>query len=139
VFNNNSLSILLTTKEAVKHYSTEGGSVINIGSIAAQMAPAGSSIYAAAKGTADIITKSLSKELAPKKIRVNSITPGLVETEGGRDTGILGTPVEEMVLSMTQLGRIGQPDDIADVAVFLASEESRFMTGEIVRVTGGLF
>jgi len=140
MFDTNVLGMLLTTKEAVKHYGPEGGSIINIGSIAAQLAPPGVSVYAAAKGTADVITKSLSKELAPRKIRVNSINPGMINTEGNRsDAGLIGTPMEEMMISMTQLGRVGQPDDIADVAVFLASEDSRFMTGEILRVTGGMF
>jgi 3-oxoacyl-[acyl-carrier protein] reductase len=139
MFDINVLGSLLTSKEAVKHYGTEGGSIINIGSIAAQLAPAGVSVYAAAKGTADVITKSLSKELAPRKIRVNSINPGMIDTEGNRERGIIGTPLEEMMISMTQLGRVGKPDDIADVAVFLASEDSRFITGEILRVTGGMF
>jgi 3-oxoacyl-[acyl-carrier protein] reductase len=139
MFDTNVLGTLLTTKEAVKHYGPEGGSVINIGSIAAQLAPAGVSIYAAAKGTSDVITKVLSKELAARKIRVNAINPGMIDTEGNRERGIIGTPLEEMMISMTQLGRVGKPDDIADVAVFLASEESRFMTGEILRVTGGMF
>ncbi|WP_114937619.1 SDR family NAD(P)-dependent oxidoreductase [Mucilaginibacter endophyticus] len=139
MFDTNVLGSLLTSKEAVKHYSPEGGSIINIGSIAAQLAPAGVSVYAAAKGTADVITKSLSKELASRNIRVNSINPGMIDTEGNRERGIIGTPLEEMMISMTQLGRVGKPDDIADVAVFLASDESRFMTGEILRVTGGMF
>ncbi len=139
MFDTNVLGMLLTSKEAAKHFNTDGGSIINIGSIAATLAPPGCSIYCATKGAVDIITKCLSKELAGRKIRVNSINPGMVETEGNRsEAGIMGTPIEQMMLSMTLLGRAGQPDDMGDVAVFLASEDSRFMTGELIRVTGGM-
>lgn len=137
MFDTNVLGILLTTKEAVKHFN-DGGSIVNIGSIAGTLAPAGCAVYCAAKGAIDIITKSLSKELAGRKIRVNSINPGMVDTEGNREKGIMGTPLEEMMLNMTLLKRSGQPDDMADVAVFLASEDARFMTGELVHVTGGM-
>jgi len=137
MFDTNVLGILLTTKEAVNHFN-DGGSIVNIGSIAGTLAPAGCAVYCAAKGAVDIITKALSKELAGRKIRVNSINPGMVDTEGNREKGIMGTPLEEMMLNMTLLKRSGQPDDMADVAVFLASEDSRFMTGELVHVTGGM-
>lgn len=137
MFDTNVLGMLLTTKEAVKHFN-DGGSVINIGSIASVLAPPGCSIYCASKGAVDVITKTLSKELAGRKIRVNSINPGMVETEGARENGVIGTPIEEMMLNMTLLGRAGQPDDMGDVAVFLASEDARFITGELIRVTGGM-
>jgi 3-oxoacyl-[acyl-carrier protein] reductase len=104
MFDINVLGVFLITKEAVKHFNSDGGSIINIGSVVTSLAPAGSSIYNASKSTADIITKSLSKELAGRQIRVNSINPGMVDTEGNRERGIMGTPFEEMMLSMTQLG-----------------------------------
>ncbi|WP_114937632.1 SDR family NAD(P)-dependent oxidoreductase [Mucilaginibacter endophyticus] len=138
MFDINVRGVFLTTKEAVKHFNGSGGSIINIGSVVTSLAPAGSSVYNASKCTADIITKSLSKELAGRKIRVNSVNPGMVDTEGNREKGIIGTPFEDMMLNMTLLGRAGQPGDIADVVVFLASEDSRFMTGEVLRVTGGM-
>ncbi|HTI90447.1 MAG TPA: glucose 1-dehydrogenase [Puia sp.] len=138
MFDTNVLGIFLSSREALKHFNADGGSIINIGSIAGELAPPGFSVYCAAKGAIDIITKSLSKELAGRKIRVNSINPGMVDTEGNRENGLIGTPIEQHILNSTLLGRIGQPDDIADVAVFLASEQSRFMTGEIIRVTGGM-
>jgi 3-oxoacyl-[acyl-carrier protein] reductase len=138
MFDTNVLGMLLTTKEAVMHFN-DGGSIINIGSIAATLAPPGCSIYCASKGAVDIITKCLSKELAGRRIRVNSINPGMVETEGNRsENGIMGTPIEQMMLSMTLLRRAGQPDDMGDVATFLASDDARFITGELIRVTGGM-
>lgn len=138
VFNINVLGLLLVSREGVKNFNPEGGSIINIGSIGSTLAPGGSAIYCATKGSVDVITKVLAKELAKRKIRVNSINPGMIETEGGYDTGILGTPLEELMLHSTLLGRIGQPDDVGDVAVFLASDSARFITGEILPVTGGM-
>src|SRR5579859_1329554 len=136
MFDTNVLGIFLSCREALKHFNADGGSIINIGSIAGTLAPPGYSVYCAAKGALDIITKSLSKELAGRNIRVNSMKPGMVDRERKRENGLIGTPIKQHILNSTLLGRIGQPDDIADVAVFLASEQSRFMTGEILRVTG---
>jgi len=136
-FNINVLGLLLTTQAAAKHLS-EGGSVINIGSSITRLKPATSAVYTATKGAVDMITSVLSKELAPKKIRVNSLNPGLVETEGTHSTGVMGSDFETGLVSQTPLGRAGQPNDIAAVAIFLASEDSAWLTGEIVVASGGL-
>ena len=136
-FNINVLGLLLTTQAAAKHLS-EGGSVINIGSSITRLKPATSAVYTATKGAVDMITLVLSKELAPKKIRVNSLNPGLVETEGTHSTGVMGSDFETGLVSQTPLGRAGQPNDIAAVAIFLASEDSAWLTGEIVVASGGL-
>ena len=137
-FNTNVLGLLLTTQGAVKHFSENGGSIINIGSAVSNIAPPQSSIYTATKGAVDAITHVLAKELGGKKIRVNSINPGMVETEGTHTAGFIGSDFQNEFVSITPLGRIGQPDDIADVAVFLASDDSRWLTGEILLVSGGL-
>jgi len=136
-FNVNVLGLLLTTQAAVKHIG-EGGSVINIGSSISRLKPAGTSVYTATKGAVDMITSVLAKELGPRKIRVNSINPGLVETEGTHSAGVLGSDFENGLVSQTPLGRLGQPADIAAVAVFLASDESAWITGELLPVSGGL-
>jgi 3-oxoacyl-[acyl-carrier protein] reductase len=137
-FNTNVLGLLLTTQGAVKNFNTDGGSIINIGSAVSNIAPAGSSIYTATKGAVDAITHVLAKELGGKKIRVNSINPGMVETEGTHTAGFIGSDFETGMVSTTPLGRIGQPDDIAAVSVFLASEDSRWLTGEILLASGGV-
>jgi len=137
-FNTNVLGLLLTTQGAVKNFSQNGGSIINIGSAVSNIAPPGSSIYTATKGAVDAITHVLAKELGAKKIRVNSINPGMVETEGTHTAGFIGSDFETEIVRTTPLGRIGQPDDIADVAVFLASEDSRWLTGEILLASGGV-
>jgi len=136
-FNINVLGLLLTTQAAVKHLA-EGGSVINIGSTITRIKPAGSAVYTATKGAVDMITSVLSKELAPKKIRVNSINPGLVETEGTHTAGVMGSDMEKGFVAQTPLGRVGQPADIAAIAVFLASEDSGWLTGELQFASGGL-
>ena len=137
-FNTNVLGLILATQEAVKHFGPEGGSVINIGSNATVATPPMTVVYTATKGAVDVITQVLAKELGPKKIRVNSINSGGVETEGFHASGLGGTDFEKQMIAQTPLGRIGQPDDIAPAAVFLASSDGAWVTGEALRVTGGL-
>ena len=137
-FNLNVLGLLLTTKEAVTHMGPDGGSIINIGSIASSLRPPTSALYAATKAGVDAITGVLAKELGPRKIRVNSISPGMIETEGVHATGFFGSDFQKMVETQAPLGRIGQPDDIAPTAVYLASSDSKYMTGETLLVSGGL-
>jgi 3-oxoacyl-[acyl-carrier protein] reductase len=137
IFNVNVLGLLLTTRAAVKHLG-EGSSIINIGSVVSSLTPPNSAVYTGTKGAVDAITGVLAKELGPKKIRVNSINPGMVETEGVHAAGILGSDFEAGTVAQTPLGRIGQVDDIATVAAFLASNDSKWITGELVRAGGGL-
>jgi 3-oxoacyl-[acyl-carrier protein] reductase len=137
-FNTNVLGLLLTTQEAAKHFGAEGGSVINIGSTASQITPPMSAIYTATKGAVDAITHVLAKELVAKKIRVNSINPGGVETEGAHTAGVIGSDFEKQMVAQTPLGRLGQPGDIAPIAVFLASADSGWLTGEILLASGGM-
>ena len=136
-FNINVLGPLLLTQEALKLFGAEGGNVINVSSTVSDNPPAGASIYAATKGALDTITKVLSKELGARNIRVNTIAPGGVETEGTITAGMIGSEFEQSVVRETPLGRIGQPDDIARVAVFLASDESGWITGQKIPVSGG--
>ncbi len=135
-FNINVLGLLLATQAAAKHLS-DGGSVINVGSTITRLRPAGSAVYTATKGAVDMITSVLSKELAVRKIRVNSVNPGVVDTEGARTAGVIGSEMEKGVVAQTPLGRTGQPEDIASVVVFLASDESGWMTGELLHASGG--
>jgi 3-oxoacyl-[acyl-carrier protein] reductase len=137
MFNVNVLGLLQTTKAAVKHLG-EGASIINIGSVVSSLTPPNSSVYTATKGAVDAITGVLAKELAPKKIRVNSVNPGLVETEGTQSAGIMGSDFEAGAVAQTPLGRAGQVQDIASVAAFLASNDAGWITGELVRAGGGL-
>jgi 3-oxoacyl-[acyl-carrier protein] reductase len=136
-FNINVLGLLLTTQAAAKHFG-EGASVINIGSVVTSLFPPESAVYTASKGAVDAITGVLAVELGPRKIRVNAINPGGVETEGTHAAGIAGSDFEKSFIAQTPLGRIGQPDDIADIAVFLASDDSRWLTGEKLLASGGL-
>jgi 3-oxoacyl-[acyl-carrier protein] reductase len=136
-FNINVLGLLLTTKAAAKHLG-EGGSIINIGSVISRLTPAGASVYTATKGAVDAITGVLSKELGPRKIRVNSLNPGLVETEGTHTAGVIGSEMESGYASQTPLGRTGQPNDIASIAAFLASDDSYWLSGEQLLAGGGL-
>ena len=136
-FNLNVLGLLLTTKEAVKHFTSAGGSIVNISSVVGINPAPNASVYSATKGAVDAITKSLAKELGPKKIRVNSLNPGMIETEGLHTAGFLGTDFHKQIIAQTPLGRIGQPVDIAKVAVFLASDDSGWVTGETLLVSGG--
>ncbi|MGC1549351.1 MAG: glucose 1-dehydrogenase [Rhodanobacter sp.] len=136
-FNVNVLGLLLTTQAAAKHLG-EGGSVINIGSLVTRIVPPGSSVYTATKGAVDAITGVLSRELGARKIRVNALNPGMVETEGTHTAGFIGSDFETHAVSQTPLGRIGQPNDIASIAVFLASDDSSWLTGEHLFAGGGL-
>jgi 3-oxoacyl-[acyl-carrier protein] reductase len=139
-FNTNVLGPLLMIREAVKYFGPSGCSIINIGSMGSQLNSPNTSIYTATKSALDAITRVLAKELGPKKIRVNSINPGATATEGARAAGVIGvgSDFEKQLLAMTPLGRIGQPSDIGRVAVFLASEEASWLTGEIILASGGL-
>ena len=139
LFNVNVLGLLLVTQAAVAHMG-EGGSIINIGSAASRVTPPNTAVYAGTKGAVDAITGVLARELGPRKIRVNSINPGLVETEGAKTAGVTGpdSEMEKWVLTQTPLGRIGQPGDIAAIAVFLASDDSGWLTGEHLLATGGV-
>ena len=138
-FNLNVLGLLLATREAVKLIGPEGGSIINVGSGVSTIKPPNTSVYTATKGAVDAITGVLAKELGPRKIRVNSINPGMIETEGVRTAGFNEGDFRKWIESQSPLGRIGQPDDISPTAVYLASSDSKYLTGETVRVTGGIF
>ncbi len=135
-FNVNVLGLLLTTQETLKHFDPKGGSVINIGSVAAAGVPA-ASVYSATKGALDSITVSLSQELGPRKIRVNSLNPGMVETEGVHTAGFIGSDFQKKTVAETPLGRIGQPEDIATIAAFLASDDAYWVTGQAIKASGG--
>jgi len=137
IFNVNVLGLLLTTRAAVP-YLGEGASIINIGSVVSSLTPPNSTVYTGTKGAVDAISGVLAKELAARKIRVNSINPGMVETEGVHAGGFIGTDFEKGIIAQTPLGRIGQVDDIATVATFLASNDAKWITGELVRAGGGL-
>ena len=138
--NVNVLGPLLTIRQALKHFGPSGGSIINIGSAVSRSLPPEYSIYAASKSGLDAITGVLAKELASRRVRVNSVNPGATLSEGTKEAGLygVGSEIEERLVSMTPLGRIGTPLDIARVVVFLASEDSGWLTGEIVHATGGL-
>jgi 3-oxoacyl-[acyl-carrier protein] reductase len=137
-FNTNVLGLLLTTQEAVKQFGAEGGSIINIGSTASSLTPPTTVVYTATKGAVDAVTHVLAKELGPKKIRVNSINPGVVDTEGARAIGVIGSDFQKQFEAQTPLGRIAQPEDIGPIAVFLASADSGWLTGETLLASGGL-
>jgi 3-oxoacyl-[acyl-carrier protein] reductase len=136
-FNTNVLGPILTTQEALKHFGLDGGSVINISSVASTAAPPNSVVYSATKGAVDSIARVLGKELGARKIRVNTIAPGGVETEGVHSAGVIGIDFEKQIVAGTPLGRLGQPEDIARVAVFLASDNARWLTGERIAASGG--
>lgn len=136
-YDTNVLGPLLTTKAALPYFPSEGGSVINISSVASTLAPAATSVYSSTKGAVDTITKSLAKELGARKIRVNAINPGLVITEGVQAAGIAGSDFEKGAIAVTPLGRAGQPEDIAPPVSFLASDDARWITGETIFVSGG--
>jgi len=137
-FDLNVLGLILTTKEAVKHFGPSGGSVVNISSIVSTQAPPAASVYSATKGAVDTITKSLAKELGPRKVRVNAVNPGMVVTEGTHSTGIIGSDFEKQTVAQTPLGRIGKPEDIAPAVAFFASDDASWITGETLVIAGGL-
>jgi 3-oxoacyl-[acyl-carrier protein] reductase len=137
-FNLNVLGVLLAAREAVKLIGPEGGSIINIGSGVSRITPATTAVYSATKGALDAITGVLAKELGPRKIRVNSINPGMIETEGVRSAGFSDSDFRKWVETQAPLGRIGQTDDISPTAVYLASSDSKYMTGETLLVAGGI-
>jgi 3-oxoacyl-[acyl-carrier protein] reductase len=136
-FGINVLGPLLATREALPHFGPDGGSVINISSIVSNMGIPGSAIYAGTKGALDTITLVMASELGPRKIRVNAINPGMVESEGTHTAGFIGGDFQKDIEAKAPLGRIGQPEDIAKVAVFLASDESAWLTGERISASGG--
>ena len=137
MFDLNVLGLILASQQAVKHFGDAGGNIVNISSVAATSAPPAASVYSATKAAVDAVTKSLAKELGSRNIRVNSINAGMIETEGLHTTGISGSDFRKEIESQTPLGRIGQPQDIAPVAVFLASSDSGWITGETLYVSGG--
>ena len=137
-FNTNVLGLILMTQEAVKQFGPAGGAIINIGSTASALTPPTTAVYTATKGAVDAVTHVLAKELGPKKIRVNSINPGMVETEGTHTGGVIGSDFQKQFEAQTPLGRIAQPEDIAPIAVFLASADSGWLTGETLLASGGL-
>jgi 3-oxoacyl-[acyl-carrier protein] reductase len=135
-FNVNVLGLLLTTQAALQHFSPKGGSIINIGSVAADGVGT-ASVYSATKGAVDSVTQSLAQELGPKQIRVNSLNPGMVETEGVHAAGFIGSDFHKEVITRTPLGRIGQPGDIATIAAFLASDDATWVNGQTIQAAGG--
>jgi 3-oxoacyl-[acyl-carrier protein] reductase len=137
-FDVNVLGPILATREAVALFGDDGGSVINISSVASEAGMPGSVVYAATKGALDAVTRVLANELGARRIRVNTLAPGGVETEGTHRNGMVGSDLEKEMVRKTPLGRLGQPDDIADVALFLASDRSRWLTGERIAASGGL-
>jgi 3-oxoacyl-[acyl-carrier protein] reductase len=137
-FNTNVLGMILTIQESLNYFGPAGGNVINISSVVSESPPPGSVIYSATKGAVDTISLALAAELAPRKIRVNTIAPGGVETEGAHAVGMIGSDLEKSIVSQTPMGRLGQPDDIAKVAVFLASDDAGWLTGERISASGGL-
>jgi 3-oxoacyl-[acyl-carrier protein] reductase len=137
-FNTNVLSVFFTTQQAVKRFGLQGGSVINIATAGVSQNPPWTSLYVATKSAVVTITRILSKELGGRKIRVNAIAPGATVTEGNEKTGFLGSDMQRQMIASTPLGRLGEPSDIAPIAVFLASEESGWITGDILFASGGL-
>jgi 3-oxoacyl-[acyl-carrier protein] reductase len=137
MFNINVLGLLLTTQAAVKHMG-EGGSIVNVGSVVSRITPPQSAVYTGTKGAVDAITSVLAKELGPRKIRVNAVNPGVIETEGTVGAGIIGSDFEKEAIKSAPLGRTGKVGDIASIAVFLASDDSGWMTGEQLIASGGI-
>jgi 3-oxoacyl-[acyl-carrier protein] reductase len=138
MFNINVLGTIFVTQQAVKHFGDQGGSIINIGSLSSRRFKAGAAVYTATKSALNGITGVFAVELASRKIRVNAILPGFVDTEGSRAFGVLGTEWEKQLIAATPLGRVGLPSDLAPVAVFLASDASAWLTGELIAASGGM-
>ena len=138
MFDTNVLGMLLVTQEALKHFNSAGGSIVNVSSLASSLTPPTAVVYNATKGAVDAITQTLAKELGPRKIRVNSINPGMVITDGVISGGFHESEFRTMLESQTPLGRVGQTDDIAPAAVFFASDDSKWITGEMLLIAGGL-
>jgi 3-oxoacyl-[acyl-carrier protein] reductase len=136
-YNLNVLGLILATQEAVRHFGPNGGSVVNISSVVATLAPPNAAVYSGTKAAVDAVTKSLAKELGAKKVRVNSVNPGMVETEGTHSQGITESEMRKQIEAQTPLGRIGKVDDIAPAVVFLASEDAKWITGETLFISGG--
>ena len=136
-FNVNVLGLLLTTQQVARHFGPEGGSIINIGSVAGTSAPPTTSVYSATKAAVNAVTRSLASELGPRGVRVNAVNPGMVETEGVHAAGFAESDFRKSVESQTPLGRIGQPADIAPIVAFLASSDASWITGETYHVSGG--
>lgn len=136
-FDLNVLGLILATQEAVGYFGANGGSVVNISSVAATLAPPTAAVYSGTKAAVDAVTKSLAKELGPKKVRVNSVNPGMVETEGTQSQGITESEWRKQIEGQTPLGRIGRVDDIAPAVAFLASEDANWITGETLYISGG--
>jgi len=137
-FDLNVLGPILASREAVRHFDPAGGSIVNISSGASSLAPPNTAVYSATKAAVDAVTRVLAKELGPRNIRVNTINPGMVDTEGVRTAGIADSEFRKQVEAQTPLGRIGEPRDIALAAVFLASSDAAWITGETLLVAGGL-
>jgi 3-oxoacyl-[acyl-carrier protein] reductase len=138
MFDLNVLGLILTTQEAVKYFGPGGGSIINISSLASSYTGANMSVYSATKAAVDAVTKCLAKELGPRKIRVNAINPGVVETEGAHAAGIIESDLRKYVEAQTPLGRIGKPQDVAPAVIFFASDDSAWISGETLFIAGGL-
>ena len=137
IFSVNVFGLLLATKAALPLFTEEGGSIINIGSVVGEMAPAQASVYVGTKGALNSITRVFAKELAVKKIRVNAVNPGAVHTEGFEAAGFKDSPFEAHIVQNTPLGRLGTPKDVADVVTYLASENSGWVTGSLIDAAGG--
>jgi len=136
-FDSNVLGLLFATQEALKHFGGNGGSVVNVSSLVSTLAFPNAAVYSATKGAVDAVTRSLAEELGPRKIRVNAVRPGMVETEGTQSGGFIEGDFRKQIESQTPLGRIGQPQDIATAVVFFASEDSSWITGETLLIAGG--
>jgi 3-oxoacyl-[acyl-carrier protein] reductase len=136
-FDLNVLGLILATQEAAKHFGPEGGSVVNVSSVVSTLGVPNASVYSATKAAVDAVTRSLAKELGPRKVRVNSINPGMVETEGLHAAGISESEMRRQIEAQTPLGRIGRPDDIAPAVVYFASPDSQWVTGETLFISGG--
>jgi 3-oxoacyl-[acyl-carrier protein] reductase len=136
-FDTNVLGPILASREAVRYFGEAGGNIINVSSVVSEAAYPGSVVYSATKGALDAVTRVLARELGPRKIRVNTLAPGMIETEGTHTAGFIGSDFQKQAEASTPLGRIGQPDDVARVALFLASDESGWVTGERITVAGG--